>query len=57
MLEDITPYKGKPYRNVQDELELASTVALEKEMQKSELRSRSYHVYSKRVLIIIINST
>jgi hypothetical protein len=57
MHENITPYKGKPYRNMQYELELTSMVALEKEMHKSELRSRSYHVYAKQVLIITFNST
>jgi hypothetical protein len=31
---------------MQYKIELASTVALEKEMRKSELRLRSYHVYA-----------
>ena len=46
MHKNITPYKENPYRNMQYEIELASTVALEKEMRKSELRLRSYHVYA-----------
>jgi hypothetical protein len=40
-----TPYKGKHYKNVQHEIELASMVTREKEMPRSKLRLRCYRVY------------
>jgi hypothetical protein len=41
MHKNITPYKIKYYRNVQCELELATTVTRGKETPNSKLRSRS----------------
>jgi hypothetical protein len=40
-----TPYKGKYYKNVQHEIEFASTVTREKEIPISKLRLRSYRVH------------
>jgi hypothetical protein len=57
MHKNITPYEGKHYKNKQYEIELASTITLEKEMRKSELRSRKYHIYAKPVLAKTFNST
>jgi hypothetical protein len=42
---------------MQYEIELTSIVAREKERLKSKLRSRSYHIYAKRLLIGTFNST
>jgi hypothetical protein len=41
MHKNITPYKIKHYRNVQCEIELATTVTRRKETSNSKLRSRS----------------
>jgi hypothetical protein len=41
MHKNITPYKIKHYRNVQCEIELATTVTRGKETSNSKLRSRS----------------
>jgi hypothetical protein len=57
MYKNITPYKGKQYKNMQYKIELASKVVREKEMPKSKLRSRSYHIFAKRVLIGAFNLT
>jgi hypothetical protein len=57
MHKNITPYKIKHYRNVQDKIEIASTVTRGKETRQAELRSRSYRVYTKRVLIITFSLT
>jgi hypothetical protein len=57
MDKNITPYKIKHYRNVQDKIEIASMVTRGKETRQAELRSRSYRVYTKRVLIITFSLT
>jgi hypothetical protein len=49
MHKNITPYKIKHYKNVQNEIELASTATRGKETRRSELRSTSYRVYAKRI--------
>jgi hypothetical protein len=41
MHKNIIPYKIKHYKNVQDKIELASTVTRGKAMLNSKLRSRS----------------
>jgi hypothetical protein len=42
---NITPHKEKHYKHVKYKIELASTVAREKEMSRSKLQLRSYCVY------------
>jgi hypothetical protein len=49
MHKNITPYKIKHYKNVQNKIELASTVTRGKETRQSELRSTSYRVYAKQI--------
>jgi hypothetical protein len=49
MHKNITPYKIKHYKNVQNKIELASTATRGKETRRSELRSISYRVYAKRI--------
>jgi hypothetical protein len=57
MHKNITPYKIKHYKNVQNEIELASMATLGKETRRSELRSRSYNVYATQVIVRTFNST
>jgi hypothetical protein len=40
MHKNITPYKGKYYKNIQREIELAYMVMRDKEIWKSELQLR-----------------
>jgi hypothetical protein len=56
MHKNITPYKIKHYRNVQCEIELATTVTRGKETSNSKLRLRRYSVYAKSILTITFNS-
>jgi hypothetical protein len=56
MYKNITPYKGKHYKNMWYEIEIASMVTWEK-TQQSELRPRSYNIYAKQLLIRSFNST
>jgi hypothetical protein len=57
MHKNITPYKGNHYKNVYYKIEITSTVMRGKETQQSELRSRSYRVYTKQILVKIFNSS
>jgi hypothetical protein len=43
--------------NIQYKIEIASMAMRGKETQQWELRSRSYHVYSKQVLVRTFHST
>jgi hypothetical protein len=56
MHKNITLYKIKHYKNMQDKIELASTVTRGKETRRSELRSTSYRVYAKRIWSRTFNS-
>jgi hypothetical protein len=57
MHKNITPCQGEQNKNMQDKIELASTVMRGKETRRSELWSTSYRVYVKQILTITFNST
>jgi hypothetical protein len=56
MYKNITSYKIKHYKNVQNKIELASVATRGKETRRSELRSTSYRVYAKRIWTRAFNS-
>jgi hypothetical protein len=57
MHKNIAPYKIKHYKSEQYKIESTSMVTRGKETHLSELRSRSYRVYIKQVLVRTFNST
>jgi hypothetical protein len=56
MHKNITPYQGKHNNNMQ-KIEHTAMVTRRKETRHAELRSRSYRVYAKQVLVKTFDST
>jgi hypothetical protein len=57
MHKNITPYKIKCYKNIQQKIELDTTVTRGKETSNTKLRLRDWRVNAKQVLTINFNST